>query len=94
MREAQWAFKGILGLIVLIALAGCGGEKKEVLPGAAAVYERIAKATDCGQLQQEFETAADNFDRGPKGTRQSKIELSYMEAAQERMKSLHCPQAQ
>lgn len=59
-------------------------------PGNAAVYERIESQTDCDSLQREFDTASANFGRGPKGTVQSDIELSYMNSAQARMENLNC----
>lgn len=79
---------------MLLAVVACGpggtparsnvpeGVTTPERPGNAAVYERIEAETDCGALQDEFDTA----EAGPP----SDWKVPYMEAADARMQELDC----
>lgn len=63
-------------------------------PGSADVYARIESSTDCGALQRDFDTAEANHQRevraGPERRRFQEITLSYMTAADDRMREIGC----
>lgn len=102
----KWALIGgglVLALIVIGAVAGGGGKdtssgtapKSDAVkerPGNAVVYQRIEALTDCRALQGEFDTASTNHDRELKSgdVATAKITTTYMEAANDRMKTLKC----
>lgn len=77
-----------LALVGLALAGGCasGGDGGDGRPGNPAVYARIEALTDCGELQREFDTAMDTYDR-----RKEAHSLAYAEAAQARIKRLGCP---
>ncbi len=58
--------------------------------GDPATHARIRAMTDCGELQEAFDTAGDNFDRARKGTPQSAWSLAYMDTADDRMEEIGC----
>ena len=81
----------------MVLLSACGGAKEKTAldylgsnGGSLETYQRLLGASDCGTVRREFNTASSAFDRLDKGTRQSKATLGYMEAAQQRGKSLGC----
>jgi len=78
----RWA---TIGVVAVALLAGCGGER----PGSSAVYDRISATTDCDALQREFDTASASHDRATTDD-QREITLSYMQAADDRMKEVNC----
>jgi hypothetical protein len=82
--------KRVIVVLAAALLVACGGGSSDGRPGSAAVYQRIESLTDCGSLQREFDTAEANFERGSKGTKQSSIELSYMDAANARLERIGC----
>lgn len=55
-----------------------------------AVSERIRTETDCATLQQEFDTASDNFDRAEPGSPAADASLAYMNLADDRMQEVGC----
>lgn len=59
-------------------------------PGNAAVYERIDALTDCDALQAEFDQADTNGQRQRAAGQSSAASISYMEAADARMRELDC----
>jgi hypothetical protein len=61
-------------------------------PGDPAVYARIAKMTDCNELQEQFDLAERTSQRegGPQGATWSEIGIVYMTAADERMRKVGC----
>lgn len=59
-------------------------------PGDPSVYAQIRSTTDCGELQATFDRAADNNDRYEGGEHLHRVTLSYMEAADDRMRSIGC----
>ena len=64
----------------------------DVRPGSADVYSRIEAETDCERLQDEFDTAQANHkqDLTRGAVDLDKIDTSYMEAANARMRDLGC----
>lgn len=88
----------LLGLVAVMAVitscSGGGGdaagEYLEEYGGSRDVYERILASSDCGGLQEEFDTAAANNDAAEPGTPQFRQTLGYMTAADERMQELGC----
>jgi hypothetical protein len=58
--------------------------------GIVSVYEDILSLTDCGSLQDKFNTAADNNDREEPGTEKFKITLGYMTATDDKMRAGGC----
>lgn len=72
--------------VTVLAVAGCSSDK----PGSQAVYDRISGETGCVQLQQEFDTASASHDRATAGSSAAEAATGYMEAANDRMKSLGC----
>lgn len=64
----------------------------DVRPGSADVYSRIEAETECEALQGEFDAAQANHNqdvnRGAADL--DKIDTSYMEAANARMRDLGC----
>lgn len=77
--------------LAAVLVVGCGGGIGQTTPiGNPAVQQRIAAETDCATLQAEFDTASANFDRAPKGTPESAAAISYMDAADNRMKAVGC----
>jgi hypothetical protein len=75
----------VAGLLLLGSLAACGGD-----PSSDPVLNRIASLEDCGQVQQEFDTAAASNDRATPGTEQHEVTLGYMQAAQDQLDELNC----
>jgi hypothetical protein len=68
-----------LGLLLAIAVAGCGSSaSEEPRTGNPAVYDRINAETDCATLQGEFDIAERNH------------HTDYMQAADDRMRQLGC----
>jgi hypothetical protein len=76
------------GWLTAIRLFGHG----DVRPGSAAVYARIDAETDCEILQDEFDTAQANHkqDLARGAAALDKIDTSYVEAANARMRELGC----
>lgn len=58
--------------------------------GEQLVYDRIDGMTDCNELQDEFNTAMDNFDRRQSGDSLRKVSLSYAKYTDERMSKIGC----
>lgn len=56
------------------------------------MYERIAKLTDCAELQAAFDRAEVTSQRpgGPQGATWSEIGIAYMQAADDRMRKVGC----
>lgn len=68
-----------------------GGARPEpARPGSPDVYRRIASLTNCAKLQREFDIAADNADRLHDAGGTAPVPLAYMDAADDRMRSLGC----
>lgn len=76
----------MLLVAAVLTAAGCSSDR----PGNPAVYDRIDGLSDCGALQQEFDTAAAGHDRATPGSDQAEAATSYMQAAQDRMDELGC----
>ncbi len=91
-RTAKWKTyalgAGVVALIAICLFALTRDDK----PGASEVYSRIASLTSCSALQAEFDTASAAHTRDNARGRPdlAEIDTSYMEAAGERMKELHC----
>jgi hypothetical protein len=86
---------------LLFALVGCGSQSEsanddqtrgETRPGSAAVYQRIESLTDCDALQAEFDQADANTQREQDAgnAAMAEVTISYMDAADKRMKELGC----
>lgn len=74
--------------LATVLLAGCGSTSP---PGRAEVYDRINALSDCAALQAEFNQADTNHTRDvARGSDLAEVDLSYMEAAEERMKAIGC----
>ncbi len=61
-------------------------------PGSPDVYASIAAETSCSKLQASFDAASQAHDRD-KGRHRldlMEVDLAYMEAADQRMRDLHC----
>lgn len=95
----MWVQAVVAVLVVAVVIAAAtGGEDDEAPsappavesdgPGNQAVYDRINSTTDCGELQDEFDTAMTNAENRPAGERA--VPMSYAEAADERMAALGC----
>jgi hypothetical protein len=90
----------VIGIIVLLAvLAFCmniarpnpgSGNSSSGGSGSSLVYQRINSMTDCGDVQTQFDIAAENNDRATPGTDQHRQSLDYMEAADARLRALGC----
>jgi hypothetical protein len=101
-----YLFAGVLLLAALLFLVGnfaspSDGNVQQDRDSAAdgyydeyersvAVYERILGMSDCTELQNEFDTAADNNDRAEPGTSQHRQTLGYMTAADDRLEAAGC----
>lgn len=89
-----------LCLVVVVAItAGCGSSSSEPDPGIVsntarvgdpAVYARIDASTSCTELQREFDIASDNTTRIQADGGDATISISYMEAADVRMREIGC----
>lgn len=102
MRSGQARIVHSLALLAaVVALAGCGTSgsgsetpattaENEDRPGSAAVYQRIESMTDCDALQRQFDIAGDNADRMHDAGQTADIPMSYMDAADARMKEVGC----
>lgn len=84
---------GIVAIGVVVGIVATRGPgTPPARPGSAVVYDRIASLTDCGQLQREFDTASTNRDRDvSRSSDLAAVDLSYMQAAQDRLKAVGCP---
>lgn len=85
-----------MGVIVFSFLRGqfAGGPTPPpaaAQPGSQAVYQRIAADTDCAAIQAEFDQAYADNQAAPALSTGKEWTLGYMEAAQARLKALHCP---
>lgn len=65
---------------------GTGGSR----PGLDEIYSRIETSRDCDGLQAEFDAADRNHEATRAGSRNAEISLSYMEAADKRMRQVGC----
>jgi hypothetical protein len=83
----------------LVVALGCGWftairlfGHDDVRPGSADVYSRIDAETDCKNLQNEFDMAQANHKRdlNSGAVDLDKVDTSYMEAANARMRELGC----
>ena len=54
------------------------------------MYRRIDHGTDCTKLQADFDQASENNQRAEAGSFQFDVTLSYMDAADARMRELGC----
>lgn len=78
-------------VVLLTLIPACGAESGDGdQPGQSAVYERIAALTDCAELQSEFDRASANNGREEAGSTGFEITLSYMQAADDRMREVGC----
>lgn len=78
-------------LVLVLVLGGCGGaDGGGGSPAVESTKARIEAMTDCAELQREFDTAADNFDRVEPGTEQADASLAYMQTADDRMREVGC----
>lgn len=95
------AIKGVILIVVVTAMlfvavvkvvggSSSSSASSAPRPGAPQVYRQINAATDCTKLQKMFDTAADNNDREPAGSTLFEVTLSYMNTADDRMRSLGC----
>lgn len=83
---------GIVAIGVVVGIVASRTSTPPARPGSAVVYDRIASLTDCGQLQREFDTASTNRDRDvSRSSDLAAVDLSYMQAAQDRLKAVGCP---
>lgn len=78
-----------------MALTGCGGDaatdnKPADRPGSAVVYQRIASLSDCSALQEEFDIADAHAESKQDAGLTANVELSYMAAANDRMREIGC----
>lgn len=86
----------VIALSVGLVACGGGDDGSTDQPGSPEVYARIAAETDCQILQDEFDRAADNFDRAvaadePAGEgTEREWTVAYMKAADERMAAIGC----
>ncbi len=83
-------------------LVGCGAPTQADKPtdkadkyvttygGNHDTYAEILSITDCKELQGKFDTASANNAREQAGTKQFKVTLGYMMAADDRMKEVGC----
>jgi outer membrane PBP1 activator LpoA protein len=78
----------ITALLAASLAAGCSKDR----PGNPEVYERIARTTDCAQLQHEFDTAEANQKRdlARGAVDQAEASTAYMDAADKRMREVGC----
>lgn len=84
--------------LVLIATSGCGTsdspstavDNNERTVGNPAVYARIDSMTSCTSLQREFDIAGDNTDAAHASGDDATIPMSYMNAADNRMREVGC----
>lgn len=67
-----------------------GGVAVPTGPGDPTVYQDIAALTDCDELQQQSDTAANTYVREEFGSPLFEIQLSYMVFADERLQALSC----
>jgi hypothetical protein len=85
-------------LLIALVLAACGGSTETAEPvdyqaeygGSSTVYAAIASNTDCDELQETFDGAAEVNDASEPGTAQQRSSLGYMTATQDQMEALGC----
>lgn len=93
--------KPVFFIIIVLSIVSfaCGGSTTlEMTPeayfneygGSLEVYQNIFSLTDCTELQNQFDRAADNNEIEEPGTPAHKWTLGYMKAADERMKEIGC----
>lgn len=58
--------------------------------GDRSAYSRILDSSDCNDLQDQFDTAANNNDREEPGTPLFRATLGYMQAADDRLEAAGC----
>lgn len=79
-----------LAIVLLVMVAGDGEPERADRPGVDSVYQRIETTRDCAELQETFDRAASNVDRYEPGDKRRKAPMSYMDAADERMRAVGC----
>lgn len=94
------AIKGVTLIVIVTAMlfvaivkvvGGSGSSSASTSrPGASSVYRTITATQDCSKLQVMFDTAADNTDREPTGSRLREVTESYMTAIDDHMRSIGC----
>lgn len=88
----MWRTTAVTLTAGLALLAACGDDPHgRDRGGSSAVYDEIETSTDCDELQEQFDTAGDSFDRQPDaGSPQAEWSLGFMEAAEDRMEEIGC----
>lgn len=84
-------------LLVAVLTIGCqqdqGATDTDYLAeygGNSAIYERIADLSDCAELQNEFDIAAEINDGAEPGTPAHRQSTGYMTATDDRMREVGC----